>query len=91
MAAFHALGRSIQACQDAGLAAASDPPGRLAAEAWAALHGLVLLRLNAANFPWPAPLDDLADQVVSRILILSQPGGADDERRTSHDRPESPA
>jgi AcrR family transcriptional regulator len=79
MAVFRALADSIRACQEAGLAAAADSPDWLAAEIWAALHGLVLLRLNAPSFPWPAPLHEMADQVVSRILILDD-GNCRDHR-----------
>ena len=73
MGAFQALTGSIRACQQAGLARAAEPPDLLAAQVWTALHGLVLLRLNAPGFPWPAPLAEMADLAVSRILILSPP------------------
>lgn len=91
MAAFGALTGSIRACQDAGLAHAPDPPERLAAQVWAALHGLVLLRLNAPHFPWPAPLADMADQAVSRILILGQAPAPGPRGRNQQDSPRFPA
>jgi hypothetical protein len=53
-----------------GLAHATDDPAWLAAQVWAALHGLVLLRLNAPGFPWPAPVEQLADQAVTRLVQL---------------------
>jgi AcrR family transcriptional regulator len=68
--AFHALAGSIRRCQEAGLARAADDSHWLAAQVWAALHGLVLLRLNAPGFPWPGPLDQMADQAVTRLIGL---------------------
>ena len=70
---FQALTESISRCQQAGLAGASDDPHLLAAQVWAALHGLVLLRLNAPGFPWPGPLDQMADQAVVRLIGLGTP------------------
>jgi AcrR family transcriptional regulator len=71
--AFQALADSIRACQQAGLARAGDDPHWLAAQVWAALHGLVLLRLNAPGFPWPGPLEPMADQAVARLIGLDTP------------------
>ena len=67
---FQTLAASISRCQQAGLARASDDPQWLAAQVWAALHGLVLLRLNAPGFPWPGPLEQMADQAVARLIRL---------------------
>ena len=67
---FQTLAASISRCQQAGLARASDDPQWLAAQVWAALHGLVLLRLNAPGFPWPGPLEQMADQAVARLIGL---------------------
>jgi len=71
---FQALAESIRRCQQAGLARAGDDPRWLAAQVWAALHGLVLLRLNAPGFPWPGPLEQMADQAVARLIGLDTPG-----------------
>lgn len=79
-AAFAALAASIRRCQAAGIAHAPDDPEYLAAQVWAALHGLALLRLNAPHFPWPAPLGDMADRAVARLIIL-----------TTHDQPNPPS
>jgi AcrR family transcriptional regulator len=70
---FHALADSISRCQQAGLVAAGDDPHWLAAQVWAALHGLVLLRLNAPGFPWPGPLEQMADQAVARLIGVGTP------------------
>jgi AcrR family transcriptional regulator len=70
---FQALAESISRCQLAGLALAGDDPQWLAAQVWAALHGLVLLRLNAPGFPWPGPLEQMADQAVARLIDLETP------------------
>ena len=67
---FEALADSIRRCQQAGAARATDDPHLLAAQVWAALHGLVLLRLNAPGFPWPGPLEQMADQAVARLIRL---------------------
>ena len=58
-AAFQGLASSIRRCQDAGVAHAPEDPVHLAAQVWAALHGMVLLRMNVPRFPWPAPLEDM--------------------------------
>jgi AcrR family transcriptional regulator len=70
---FQALAESISRCQQAGLARAQDDSHWLAAQVWAALHGLVLLRLNAPGFPWPGPLEQMADQAVARLIGLDTP------------------
>ena len=70
---FHALADSISRCQQAGQARAGDDPHWLAAQVWAALHGQVLLRMNAPGFPWPGPLDQMADQAVARLIGLDTP------------------
>ena len=79
LAAFHGLVNSIRRCQDTGTAHAPDDPEHLAAQVWATLHGMVLLRMNAPHFPWPAPLEQMADQAVTRLVILDQapPNGQD--------------
>jgi AcrR family transcriptional regulator len=71
-AAIQALAASIARCQDAGAARASDDPAHLAAQVWADLHGLVLLRMNLPDFPWPAPLEEMADQAVARLIMLGE-------------------
>jgi AcrR family transcriptional regulator len=70
---FQTLADSISRCQQAGLARARDDSHWLAAQVWAALHGLVLLRLNAPGFPWPGPLEQMADQAVTRLIDLETP------------------
>lgn len=71
-AAFDALAASIHRCQEAGRALATDEPVHLAAQVWADLHGLVLLRINAPDFPWPAPLMDMVNQAVCRLIVLDK-------------------
>lgn len=70
MPTFDALAASIRRCQQAGAARATDDPRWLAAQVWAALHGLVMLRMNAPGFPWPGPLEPMADQAVARLIGL---------------------
>lgn len=80
MPAFESLAVLVRGCQEAGVARASDDPRLLAAEVWAALHGLLLLRMNAPELPWPAPLERMADQAVARLVLLDRPGS---ERRAT--------
>ena len=80
-AAFQGLASSIRRCQDAGVAHAPEDPAHLAAQVWAALHGMVLLRMNVPRFPWPAPLEDMVEQAVGRLVVLgetSPPGTRED-------------
>ena len=51
---------------------APDDPFRLTALTWAVVHGLVSLRVDRPNFPWP-PLDGMIDDTVRRLLVM--PGG----------------
>jgi AcrR family transcriptional regulator len=44
-----------------------DDPFEVAVCLWAAMHGLVSLRLDRPAFPWP-PTDELVDELVGRIL-----------------------
>lgn len=60
---------TIAAAQQAGAITASDDPFRLATLTWAAVHGLVSLRIDRPNFPWP-PLDELLDQTLRRLLMM---------------------
>lgn len=75
--AFEALARHIADCQAVGAAPAHEDPFRLAMLVWAALHGLVALRISRPRFPW-APLDALVDEAVGRLVGLrrTQEGGA---------------
>lgn len=79
--ALVALTESVAQCQTVGAAADGDPE-RLATQLWACLHGLVLLRLNLAHFPWPAPLAEMVEDSVTRLLDLHPPR-ADDVRGRS--------
>jgi hypothetical protein len=63
---------AIRRCQEAGVSGAGDQAALLAAQVWAALHGLVLLRMNLPDFPWAASLEDMADQAVSRLVVLDR-------------------
>ena len=88
MAAFHALADSIAKCQTDGLSLTPDRPERLAAQVWAALHGLVILRLNSPDFPWPAPLEQMADDAVTRLVGLIGRPPADQAQRGRHAYPD---
>lgn len=70
-AAFASLEASVRRCQNAGVAKTSSDARTVAAEVWAALHGMVLLRLNVPNFDWPAPLEVMTDRVVTSLLELN--------------------
>ena len=77
LAAFSTLTQSIRRCQEAGRATTTDDPSALAAQVWAALHGLALLRINAPNFQWPASLGDMATVAVRRLVGLQPARGAE--------------
>ena len=67
---LQALAHAIERCQEAGRARATDDPFYLALQVWADMHGLVLLRMNRFHFSWPAPVEDMVEQAVARLLIL---------------------
>ena len=61
--------QSIARAQQAGRVTATDDPFRLASLVWAAVHGLVSLRMDRPNFPW-TDLDTMIDQTVRRLLLI---------------------
>jgi AcrR family transcriptional regulator len=71
--AFESLAALVRRCQEAGVARPADDARLLAAEVWAALHGLLLLRMNAPELPWPAPLERMADHAVARLVGVDPP------------------
>jgi AcrR family transcriptional regulator len=87
-AAFDALAASIRRCQEAGGTTLPDDPRTTAAQVWAALNGLILLRLNAPDFGWPESLEAMATQAVSRLVGLASP--AHHERPRTAKKKESP-
>ena len=74
--AFMSGVEAIAAAQRAGAVGALDAPFQLTALTWAAVHGLVSLRVDRPNFPWP-PLDGMIDDTVRRLLVM--PGREDGE------------
>lgn len=68
---FQDLAGSIHRCQEAGLISTSHDPTRLGIEIWAAVHGVVTLRLDRPTFPWP-PLDEMVTGIVRRLLQREQ-------------------
>jgi AcrR family transcriptional regulator len=66
---FENLVAAVRRCLQAGLAPEHDDPFRLASLLWTAEHGLVLARIARPTFPW-APLDELVDEMVSRMMGL---------------------
>lgn len=67
--AFMSSVGAVTAAQRAGAVGAPDDPFRLTALTWAAVHGLVSLRVDRPNFPWP-PLDGMIDDTVRRLLVM---------------------
>jgi AcrR family transcriptional regulator len=65
--ALQELVHSIIRCQEAGLSRSRDDPVRVATILWAAMHGIVLLRIDRPHFPWP-PLDEMLDETVKRLV-----------------------
>lgn len=68
-ASFYAAVKGIEQCQRDGTATQLDDPFRLAAMAWCSVHGLVLLRIDRPQFPWP-PLDEMVDETLTRLIGL---------------------
>jgi AcrR family transcriptional regulator len=62
--------QSIARAQQAGRVTATDDPFRLTSLVWAAIHGLVSLRMDRPNFPW-TDLDAMIDETVRRLLLIS--------------------
>jgi AcrR family transcriptional regulator len=84
-AAFEALTTSIRRCQESGASSATEDPRELAANLWAALHGIVLLHLNLSDFEWPDSLEDRIDRTVERLVALA-PGRPTVERRRAKEK-----
>lgn len=80
LASHEALAASIRRCQEAGKTQLQGDPHAVAAEVWATLHGLVLLRLNAPEFPWRMSLDDMATDAVARLVGFSLPRPSDQQQ-----------
>ena len=78
--AFATLTKSIRLCQEAGTCASDPAPESLAADVWAALHGIALLRINAPEFEWPDDVDSTVNRIVSRIVGLSPTRGTTGRR-----------
>jgi AcrR family transcriptional regulator len=68
--AFMSGVEAIAHAQQAGAAAAPDDPFRLTSLAWATVHGLVSLRIDRPNFPWP-PLEAMIDDALRRLLLMA--------------------
>jgi len=68
--ALQSLAASIQRCQPNRASSRQDDPQRLAMLVWASLHGVVSLRIDRPQFPWPASLDETADDIVRRLTGL---------------------
>lgn len=67
---FDGLVASIHRCQEAKASTMPDDPRAIAAQVWATLHGLILLRLNAPDFDWPESLEAMASHAVARLVGL---------------------
>jgi len=74
-AALAALAGSIRDCRQSG-ATRIDDADAAATQVWATLHGLSLLHLNLPDFGWPAPLEEMATDAVTRLLGLETTSGA---------------
>jgi len=84
-AAFDALAASIRRCQESGASSAPEDARKLAANLWAALHGIVLLHLNLTEFDWPDSLEERIDRTVERLVALP-PGRRRQTRRSAKEK-----
>jgi AcrR family transcriptional regulator len=73
---FESLVLAVDLCLRAGLAGRHDDPFRLASLIWTAEHGIAMARISRPTFPW-APLDELVDEMVDRLMGFGTP---DDQR-----------
>lgn len=65
---FAYLVEGVARCMQAGVAPSGDPH-RVATGVWAALHGIVTLRVSVPGFPWP-PLHQQVDDVLRGLVGL---------------------
>jgi AcrR family transcriptional regulator len=71
--ALEGLADSIRQSQQAGATGNHDDPFRLAVLVWSALHGLVSLRIDRPDFPWPTSTDQAIDDTVRKLTGLPGP------------------
>ena len=71
---FAILTGAIAANMASGTALPGDPQ-HVATLVWAALHGIVSLRLTVPMFPWP-PVEELVDAVLVGLVGLHEPDAA---------------
>ena len=64
---FEGLARNIEACFDPGEGDGKEDATELAGLLWTSLHGIVALRINQPNFPWP-PLEKMVEKAVHRLI-----------------------
>jgi len=62
------------------LSSYGDDPLLIATLTFAAVHGLVMLRMDRPRFPWP-PLDALVDETARRLVGLAGAPAAPERRR----------
>jgi AcrR family transcriptional regulator len=61
--------QAIGQAQRGGRLGTSEDPFALTSLVWSAVHGLVSLRMDRPNFPWP-DLDQMIEQTVRRLLLM---------------------
>jgi AcrR family transcriptional regulator len=62
--------QSIARAQQAGRVIAPGEPFRLGSLVWAAVHGMVALRMDRPSFPW-TELDAMVEETVRRLLLIA--------------------
>jgi AcrR family transcriptional regulator len=80
------LADSVKRCQEAGVSRRGDDPIQVATLLWAAVHGIVLLRMDRPRFPWP-PLDEMIEETVRRLVGID---AGNDGRQTPRGKPPDP-
>jgi AcrR family transcriptional regulator len=68
--ALQSLAQSIERCRAAGMCHPGDDPLQAAMLVWTAVHGIVILRIDRPQFPWP-PLDQMVDETVQRLAGMA--------------------
>jgi AcrR family transcriptional regulator len=80
---FQLLVDTIAECARAGHSASVDPRTDAVA-LWVAMHGLTSLPPGHPRFPWPN-LDQLMDQLIVRLGLISEPLPAHESTRSPRD------
>ncbi|WP_026410778.1 TetR/AcrR family transcriptional regulator [Actinomadura oligospora] len=61
---------AVQRCMDAGVAPSDDDAAVVSLDLRAAVHGVISMRVNQPDFPWP-PFEDQVDRFLTKLVGVS--------------------